>query len=294
MKKEKILLVVNPISGGKDKVPILKTFRKHLGSSEVIEIYTTSGNNDLENLNSCIKTFGPNRIVACGGDGTITLIAKACRHQQIIIGIIPAGSSNGLATELEIPTVIEESIRVALGTSTREIDILKVNDELCIHIGDLGLNAELVHQYSDSTLRGQLGYLVNSIPTLIKTEMPYNFTIEVNNHSLARKAFMISFTNCKKFGTGAVVNPHAKINDGKFEVLIFKTFDVKEIIAIMAGKKSNNPDFVEIISTDKANIKTTEAIHLQIDGEPLKKSHGVAITILRKELRIAVSEESMA
>jgi len=46
---------------------------------------------------------GANIIVACGGDGTINEVASSLVGTDIKLGIIPLGSGNGLASNLNIP-----------------------------------------------------------------------------------------------------------------------------------------------------------------------------------------------
>ena len=49
-------------------------------------------------------------IVACGGDGTINEIASCLINTPVILGIIPIGSGNGLASNLQIPKNIDKAI----------------------------------------------------------------------------------------------------------------------------------------------------------------------------------------
>jgi diacylglycerol kinase family enzyme len=81
-----------------------------------------------------------------GGDGTIKLVAQLI-HNKIPIGILPAGSSNGLATDLDLPIDINRALEIAIGNNIKCIDTLNINDQMGLHISDMGMNAELIKGY---------------------------------------------------------------------------------------------------------------------------------------------------
>jgi diacylglycerol kinase family enzyme len=286
----KMMLVVNPVSGNRDKAPIIDAVKDAVGDRYPLQVFKTTGKDDLAQLKAALQKNPPDRILVCGGDGTIKLAAEASEAAVVELGILPAGSSNGLATELDLPTDMEEAIVVALGTQTMTMDLLTINDGMGIHISDMGLNAELIQNYDESSMRGQWGYFVNSIPTLRETDVPYDFRIKTDTAEDTFRAIMVAFTHCRKYGTGALVNPNGQIDDGKFEVLIFKKLDIKEILKTLAGKTEMDPDFVEIRSTTTAHVQSAVPVHLQIDGEPQKKAKEVTVTISPKKLRVAVRQ----
>ncbi|MEH6681276.1 MAG: diacylglycerol kinase family protein [Sediminicola sp.] len=285
---QKILIVVNPISGDLDKSEILERIKLALAKEDTIQIFNTTGEEDLKNLGSVANNFGPDRILAVGGDGTIQLISEALQGEKPIIGIIPAGSANGLATDLDLPPEIEEAIPIALGSRTTWVDTLLINDTFGLHISDLGINAELIQNYSESTIRGYFGYALNVIPTLVNTDTPYELTLEANGETRTVQAVMLAFANSKKFGTGAMVNPDGKIDDGKFEVLIFKKLDIMEILKTLMSNTDMDPEFVEIVQTTKALVTSKIPISLQIDGEPFGKVNKVSVSILPKNIQVAI------
>ncbi|MDX1601690.1 MAG: diacylglycerol kinase family protein, partial [Salinimicrobium sediminis] len=92
----RVLMVVNPISGGRDKSVFIEEVEEEVrrrGSD--FRLFETSGHNDKEALKDVVKTYAPQRILSVGGDGTIKLIAEVTQSENIVIGIFPAGSANG-------------------------------------------------------------------------------------------------------------------------------------------------------------------------------------------------------
>lgn len=283
-----ILLVVNPISGDSDKELMIKKIRSKLSGTTKLEIFKTSGKKDKKKLSKLVENLKPDRILVVGGDGTVKLVAESLNGHKTTIGIVPAGSANGLASDLDLPLEIDEAIRVALGENARDLDVICINGELGLHISDFGLNAELIKSYEESSIRGKFGYALNSISTLYNSNMPYTFSVETDGKKKEHHAIMVAIANSRKFGTGAVVNPKGKMDDGKFEILIFKKFDILEILKTLQGEVEMSPDFVEIISTTSAKITTSLPIDFQIDGEYCDALKEVNAEILPKKLKIAV------
>lgn len=283
-----VLLVLNPISGGMDKAQLLDQVKKEvININANLVVFRTKGENDIQDLEKTIEDLTPCRIICAGGDGTIKLVAEALQARRIPVGIIPAGSANGLATNLGLPSTIEEQIKTALGNTINAIDIISIENEVCLHMSDFGLNAELIKKYEKSNVRGKLGYLLQSIPTLVESEYPFNFVIEAENKIIETEGILVAIANARSYGTGATINPHGLMNDGKFEVLIFKNFDVFEILKTLRNEVELDPDFVEVIQTTKARISCLKPVAFQIDGEFLGEKQDVHVTIKPGALLIA-------
>ncbi len=293
--KDQILLVVNPISGNFDKSNLIHGVEANLAGKNLhLLVYETNGENDEEQIDNLINQQHPKRILVAGGDGTIQLVAKVLKAHDLVLGIIPAGSANGFAINLDLPANLEEQIDVALGHTIFTIDTLDLNGEMCLHISDLGINAELIRYYEHSNIRGKLGYFLQSFPTLFKSNYPYKFTIEVNDHRFIKKGVLLAIANANKFGTGANINPNGKLNDGKFEVLIFKRINLFQILKTLFRNTEMNTNFVETISTDQAVITSKKPIAFQIDGEFIGKRKKVIVKMSDKKLKIAVPEKFTA
>lgn len=292
MKSENyILLVVNPISGHTEKEHIIisitdEAAKRNLG----LKVYKTTGEDDKKAINAIIKKQRPTRVLAAGGDGTISLVSECILGTDICLGIIPAGSANGIAVNFGIPATVPEQIETALSDCTIKIDALFINEKLCLHIADLGINAELIKNYEDSGVRGKLGYFLQSIPTIFNSDSPFHFTIETENETVEKTGILLAIANANKFGTGATINPEGKINDGKFEVLIFKSLDFIEIFKTIQEKPDLSADFVEIFSTKKVRITTRSKVPFQIDGEYMGEIKKAEARIEKEKLLMAVPE----
>ncbi|MBZ9729342.1 YegS/Rv2252/BmrU family lipid kinase [Salegentibacter sp. JZCK2] len=286
---QKVLLVVNPISGDLNKENIIQRVEIEVKKIDAqLKTYRTSGENDREKIQKLISESDFDRVLIAGGDGTNKVVAEALKDFDIPIAIIPAGSANGLAMNLGISKNLDEQIKIALGNCVTQMNMLEINGELCLHISDLGLNAELIKNYHNSRIRGKMGYLLQSIPTLWESKYPFKFEIQIDDKKLSRKGILLAFANAKKYGTGANVNPKGKMDDGVFEILIFKDFDILEILKTLRNETDVNSEFVEIIPVKKARVFCKKPIAFQVDGEYIGKVTSIEIRLLKEKLKIAV------
>ena len=285
---KKVLMIVNPISGNIDKFPIIKQVQHLLHQKVELCIFTTSGDGDIRLLELRIQEFGPDRLLVVGGDGTIKLAAEAGYKKKMEIGILPMGSANGLATDLDIPKSLEQALQVALGKNLMAVDIIEIADSIGLHISDIGINAELIANFSQNKIRGHFGYFLNTIPTLLRTKAPYKFSVSANNKTLHFKAIMVAIANSKKFGTGTIINPEGKINDGEIEIIIFKKLDIVNILKTIGGEVKLNSDFVEIIKTKEVTIKAERLVDFQIDGEHFGQTSNIYACVKPGAIKIAI------
>jgi len=288
----KILLIVNPISGDKDKDKMIEEIREHVQQRDMqLVVHKTDGKNDAKKITDSIRETNPARLLVAGGDGTVKMVAELLEDQQLPVGIIPAGSANGLATNLGIQGDMEKLIEIALDDHFIIMDILLLNDTVSLHIADLGLNAALIKNYEDNRIRGKLGYMLSAIPTLSKTEYPFTFEIEANGKKTTEKGILLAIANANSFGTGANINPTGKVNDGEFEVLVFKKLDFIEIAKTLYGEVEMDPEFVSMIRTKEAMVTSVKEIAFQIDGEYMGESKQVNVKLSDKKLKVAVPRD---
>ena len=102
----------------------------------------------------------PDKVVSIGGDGTALFTALALMGSPYPMGIVPLGSANGMAKELFVnPKPIEALRDIIMSNRIEGLDILKVNDEYyTMHLGDVGVNANLVEAYEKDPNRGMITY----------------------------------------------------------------------------------------------------------------------------------------
>ncbi len=289
----KILFVLNPVSGGKKKIdwePLIRDYFKD--QSHTIEFFVLTGEGDDGSLKYWFDKFKPDRVVAVGGDGTISLVAKQLLGTTIAMGILPAGSANGMAKELQIPAIPEEAINIIVNGVVKCCDVIKINeDDICFHLADFGVNARLIKYFDQSAWRGMWGY-VRMVLKVIWHKKLVDAKIKTSENEINTSAYMIVIANASKYGTGAVINPDGKVDDGKFEVVIMRKFSLAQLFEMFVRFKDFNPKKVEILKTTKVTIHTKRPTHFQVDGEFKGKIDKVVAEIIPSQLNLLVKKET--
>lgn len=284
-----MLLVVNPVSGAVDKSEFIDATTNFASKENLnLILYKTTGGDDISKIRQLYESYNPERIIIAGGDGTIKMVAEAIENKDVILGILPAGSANGLAVDLDLMRTLDENLDIAFHNHYIELDTIIINDQRCFHLSDLGLNAELVKNYQKSNIRGKWGYFLQSINTLLDLGEPFTATIIANTQTIESEARMIVIANSKKYGTGIIINPDGVMNDGKFELVILKNLDLIIFGEIIMGNMPLNHEDIEIISTDKATIKTNFPVSFQIDGEYCGNESELRINISPNTIKVAI------
>lgn len=289
MVKKNILMVVNPISGDVDKAAFIQETKFYADDLNLrFMLYETTGNNDESAIKSLCVLHNPERVLVAGGDGTIKMVAEALTEFDIIIGILPAGSANGLSVDLNLPADLMENLKIAFANNVMKMDMIRINGKNSLHLSDLGLNAELVKNYEKGSTRGKLGYALQTFSTLYEMKEPFAAKIFADEKEISVNAQIIIIANSQKYGTGVTVNPYGKMDDGKFEIVIIKNLDLYVFGQIITGNMPFDSDDVVIISTNKATISTEEPIPFQIDGEYIGEEKYLEIDILHNQMKVAV------
>ncbi|HKL39658.1 MAG TPA: diacylglycerol kinase family protein, partial [Cryomorphaceae bacterium] len=175
-----ILLVVNPVSGDIDKEEFTAIAVKRCKTEgHEVEVFKTSGENDKEKIRNEIDKSPTDRLLSLGGDGNFILCCESVEGKNIPVGLIPMGSANGLALELGIPSNHSEALGLFLRTSkVHHLDAICVNDHMhCVHLGDVGINAELVKDFEKDESRGMLTYAKHLTKALAEVE-PFQVKLE--------------------------------------------------------------------------------------------------------------------
>jgi diacylglycerol kinase (ATP) len=287
--KKNVVLIVNPVSGAIDKTEFIDAATLFATKENLnVVLYTTSGKEDISKIRTLYAQHKTERVIIVGGDGTIKIVAEALETQDVILGILPAGSANGLSVDLNLPTTLEENLEVAFLSHYVEIDMISINGIKSIHLSDIGINADLVKNYEESDLRGFWGYALQAYTTLKDAEEPFLASITANNETVKHTARMIVIANSQRYGTGVTINPNGRMDDGKFELIVLKSLDLFLLGKIITGNMPIDSDDIVIISTEKAFIKTNRPVNLQVDGEYCGAQNELEIHILHKQMKIAV------
>lgn len=289
----KVLFILNPISGNKSNDDaILRIHQLAVEKPFDFKFLYTTGKRDESRILDEIKWYKPDRIVAGGGDGTLQLVARTIREMDTPFGVLPLGSANVFATAIGMPKNPAEAVDVVVNTqNTIPLDLLIFNDKhMCIHLGDIGINAHMVKEYSQSDGRGMMAYAKHLMSSMKESEL-VQYTIRTPEQTYHKEGYMLAFANADKYGTGVQISEGA-VDDGRFEICNVPRIALDA--AIKAGLTALNVFldknmFSDVISCDHAEVSISKRVHFQIDGEYMGMTDKLTVGILPSSVPLLIS-----
>jgi diacylglycerol kinase (ATP) len=289
MEKEKILFVVNPISGTGKQNEFIKVLGDILDSSKYNHdiAYTEYRGHATRLSNLAQNTYSI--IVAVGGDGTVNEVAKGIiGNANCALGIIPVGSGNGLARHLKLPMRIKDAIEIINQNKTQYIDTATINGEYFLNVAGIGFDAHIAHLFAVATKRGPIPYA--KIATYeFQRYKPMEYEVFIEGQTYHMTAFLISFANSAQFGNNAYISPHAIINDGLIDVCLMSEFpkvEAGQLAIKLFNKRLDKSKYMKIVRATHIKIKTCENIKAHLDGEPVNFPNELEIKIKPSSLNV--------
>lgn len=109
---------------------------------------------------------GVRRIGVSGGDGTIASVAAIAAQHEVELAIIPGGTLNHLAGDLDIPDDLEKALRIAVEGEARSVDAAQVNDQFFLNTSSFGMYVTFVRLRE--RLEKYLGYRLASFVAAVR------------------------------------------------------------------------------------------------------------------------------
>jgi len=287
----KILYLINPISGPPRKTSLQTIISEKTREQNIsFEIIPADKDGQYLYLKEKIKKDKITDIVICGGDGTVNHIASALLGVNVNIGIIPAGSGNGLAFAAKIPKSTARALQIVFNGKSEYIDAFYINDQFSCMLCGVGFDAQVAHDFSLEKKRGLATYVKQSMIHFLKAT-PYVFDIVINEKSFSTEAFFISVANSNQFGNNFTIAPKASLNDGLLDIIVVKRMSKLKLLwavlqQIRFGQvwQSEEINFhkkeVLYFQTDRLVIHNPMLAALHIDGEPAQTHKKFSIKIL--------------
>lgn len=289
MNKQAIWFIVNPISGGKKVhqsiVQLIDSqLDKNVYSPKIC--YTEYAGHATEIATEAVKT-GISTVVAIGGDGTVNEVGKALIHTNTALGIIPTGSGNGLARELEIPMKAAKAIESLNTPVSKIIDVCYANDVPFFCTAGIGFDAHCAEIFSKTKGRGMLNYVKVGFTEFWKYK-PLKCIFGASNYDV----FSITFGNASQFGNDAYITPTAIIDDGLIDCTIINppsAFQALSMIGQLFNGNIHSSELSENYRGTKFKVSTEQNLLIHYDGEPLQlTTNELTISISEKSLRVII------
>ncbi len=264
-------LAINPTSGhGKGAIVGEKVTAYFAQRKLDYRVFSSRSAEGLKSeLESFLDTESCQGVISIGGDGLAHLVLQLVVPRAIPFAVVPAGTGNdivrALGWSLEDSTSYLDHITSNPATS---IDLGNVDSEWFAAILSTGFDS-VVNERANAMAwpRGPQRYNV-AIARELPRFSPIEYEITIDTRSFTTKAMLIAIGNGRSYGGGMLVCPHAKLDDGLFDVMILKPVSKLEFIKVFpkvfSGSHITHPA-VEIFRTKKIELNADAIAYA--DGE---------------------------
>lgn len=287
---KRLVFIVNPKAGVQAQRNIEKYVDQFLNHQKFIYgIWYTEKAGHAADLVEKALAEQYDIIVAVGGDGSINEVAASLIGKPAVLGILPAGSGNGLATHLGYARDLKKAIQQLNTAKEKTIDCGLLNGRPFFNIAGIGFDGLVSNLLQGSARRGFIPYFLKSVEAGLRYTAR-DCTLVLNGEKTIReKCFAITIANGPIYGYKVQIAPSARIDDGLLDLVILKDAPKWHYFAAVPSTlngKIYEADFVDHYSVHTLSIHSAGEQYVHLDGEGQKMTGDLHISIQTNALRI--------
>jgi diacylglycerol kinase (ATP) len=268
-------IVYNPIKASDDLREAIAHQARATGWDDAIWLETPAENPGPAITEHVVSTR-VDRVIAAGGDGTVRIVADRLAEAGIPMAVVPLGTANLLARNLDIPLSEAEAVEVAFGDHTRDIDLIKVTvdgvpGEHFAVIGGLGVDAMIMDETSPA-LKDAIGagaYFIAAAKALGRT--PINMRITLDDHRPRRRHAMIcAIGNVGMLTGNLTLIPDARPDDGRLDIYVASPHRLSHWLRVFLRLITLRPrrdDHVDQWQATQVEVRLDHPDPYQLDGD---------------------------
>ncbi len=293
-RRRRVKLIFNPGSGtvGDSPSQLLDVIEKMQAWYFMPEVHLLKPDCDLHELVQDGIKQGISMFVACGGDGTVSAVARALTGiSSVTMGIIPIGTQNNIALSLGIPAKIPDAIALLRKGRRVKVDsgtvLCNQRSMAFFEICSVGL-ISAIFPSADDIQHGKVNRIGDFLSTLVSVPPSQISLVLDESKTVRRQGHVVLISNTPYFGRHYKVGLDASFKDGLLDVLIFS--DISKLNLLGYALKGNDihvPEDprIEHFMVRKAIIETIPAMPVMADGISLGEG-GVCIEVCRRCLAV--------
>jgi diacylglycerol kinase (ATP) len=281
-----IVVILNPTAGSPETLRDWQERVESIARGSPIRVTSRAGETEALARRAVEEGFA--RIVAAGGDGTVNHVANALAGSKAALGLLPLGTVNVFAMELGLPLHnLDLCWDIIEGSNVRPVDLPSANGKYFVQLAGVGLDAQVVKETSLAFKRsfGPLSYLISAAQ--IAARQPPKLFIKSENAPVDEGSFVL-IGNGRFYGGPFPFFKHAVIDDGLFDVVVFKRLGYLEIIKylqdVVFSSDIRVPE-IEYFQTRCLRLTSEQDVPLELDGE-LAGNCPVDFQIQKKALHV--------
>jgi YegS/Rv2252/BmrU family lipid kinase len=245
----RIRVIWNAAAGSKGGVPINRIdeprIRELMAAARLgDELVAADSPGEARSQAADAASRGYDLVVAAGGDGTVAIVATALLGTSTALGILPLGSVMNIARSVGIPRDPAEAAEVIRTGEAIRIDVGEVRGRPFFEAGSVGMNAAMFRE-AQRFEGGDWSSIVRTIWVALRYR-PARMAIDLEDRRIRTRALMVTVSNGPYSGAGMTVAPDARLDDGRFDVRVFRRFSkvrlLRHLVSIAFGRYRYAPE----------------------------------------------------
>jgi diacylglycerol kinase (ATP) len=287
-------LIYNPTAGRGRARRNVREVEEYLRSRGArVDCEPSTGPDDLVRIAAESSRAGYDRVVICGGDGTMNLAIREIDLTAVTLALIPTGSGDDFARVMGIPRKIRAACDIVLDGRVREIDVAMANGLRYLGVAGLGFDSEVADFANRNVrfLRGSAVYLY-AIFRVLPAFTPRPVTIRTADGTRHEEIMFAAIGNTRQYGGGIRITPHAIVDDGLLDLCIVHRTTRAQLLQTLpkayTGAHITKP-FVEMAREREVHFEGERPMAVYADGEPITTTP-VSFGLAAERLRIVVPD----
>jgi YegS/Rv2252/BmrU family lipid kinase len=236
---------------------------------------------------------GMDVVFACGGDGTLRAVLSGLAGTGVPMAILPAGTGNLLARNLELPQDRDACLRIGLRGDDRKIDVGCVDGQHRFAVmAGMGLDAAMIED-TPAMLKARLGwpaYVLSVVRHVFDRRMHVTLTVD-DDPPQSFRARAVIIGNVGRLQAGLWLMPDALPDDGQLDVVVLAPNSVggwvRLALQVLARRRGANPRMRQFRAR-RVHIQTERAHPRQIDGDLLEPADSMTVEVEPRALVVRV------
>jgi diacylglycerol kinase (ATP) len=246
---------------------------------------------DLVRIAAESSRAGYDRVVVCGGDGTLNLAVREFDLEKGTLALIPTGSGDDFARVMGIPRNVRRACDVVISGKVREVDVALANDIRYLGVAGLGFDSEVADFANRNVkfLRGSAVYLY-AIFRVLPRFTPRPVEIRSDDGTRHEEIMFAAIGNTRQYGGGIRITPDAIVDDGLLDLCIVHRTTRVELLKTLPKAYTGahiRSEFVEMRRGRSFCFASETPMAVYADGEPLTRTP-VAFGLCGSRLRVVV------
>ena len=237
---------------------------------------------------------GASVVVAGGGDGTINAVASVLAGTDVTMGVLPMGTLNHFARDLEIPFDPPQAMRVITEGRTVLVDVGEVNGKRFINNAIIGLYPNYRFQRERHERKGRFKWLamLSAVFGVFRRNPALKLRIEAEGDAIERKTPFLMVANNRHEMEGYRLGNRQTLNSGQLCVYMMHRMSrwglLRLAFSVLLGRFSKRRDF-DVMNSRTITVESSrKTIGVSLDGEVVRLAPPLKYQSMPRSLRVIV------